>query len=119
MESEEFLFISIFTSLFTSVALWWWLKASLRGLLKQLCHDGAGETEFWQRYTLLMLLIAPLAVVIFFAPTYSMSIVQSIRHLLLSVLLSHFFAFSLVGRTLYKAVGKKIQSQLFIQDRAD
>ena len=110
MSSEAILIISIFTSLLTSAILWWWLKSSLRNLLGQLCHRG-GDTEFWARYTLLMLLIAPLAVVVWFAPDGAQGLQYMLRHLLLTVLLSHFFAFALVGRTLYRAVDRSIREQ--------
>jgi len=113
MHSETILIISIFTSLFTSATLWWWLKGSLRNLLGQLCQRG-GDTEFWARYTLLMLLIAPLAVVVWFAPDTAQGLQQMLRHLLLTVLLSHFFAFSLVGRTLYRAVAQSAREQQFL-----
>lgn len=105
MSSEAILITSIFSSLFASAMLWWWLKDALRGLLAQLCHQG-GDTEFWARYTLLMLVIAPLAVVIWFAPNFPQCLTESLRHLLLSILVSHFFAFALVGRTLFKAVNR-------------
>jgi len=108
MSSEAILITSIFSSLFTSVLLWWWLKDALRGLLGQLCHQG-GNTEFWARYTLLMLVIAPLAIVVLFTPNFPQGVTQAARHLLLTVLLSHFFAFALVGRTLYKAVNRTLE----------
>ena len=114
MNSESILIISIITSLLTSAILWWWLKASLRNLLNQLCQRG-GDTEFWARYTLLMLLIAPLAVVVWFAPDGAQGLQQMLRQLLLTVLLSHFFAFALVGRTLYRAVAQSVREQKFLQ----
>lgn len=111
MSSEAILTTSIFSSLFTSMLLWWWLKDALRGLLGQLCHRG-GDTEFWARYTLLMLVIAPLVVVVLFTPNYSQGMTEAVRHLLLSILASHFFAFALVGRTLFKAVQRAMAEQL-------
>lgn len=109
MSSEAILITSIFSSLFTSVILWWWLKDALRSLLGQLCHKG-GDTEFWARYTLLMLVIAPLAIVVWFVPNFPQSATEALRHLMLSILLSHFFAFALVGRTLYKAVNQTTEN---------
>jgi hypothetical protein len=105
MSSEAILITSIFSSLSTSAVLWWWLKDALRSLLGQLCHRG-GDTEFWARYTLLMLVIAPLAIVVWFVPNFPQSATNALRHLMLSILFSHFLAFALVGRTLYKAVGQ-------------
>lgn len=108
MNSETILIISVLFSLLTSLFFWWWLKDALRGLLAQLCHRG-GDQEFWARYTLLMLVIAPLAIVVMFTPNFPQGITSAVRHLLLSVLISHFFAFALVGRTLYKAVNRAIE----------
>ena len=110
MSSESILAISIFFSLLTSGVLWWWLKGSLRDQLGHLCHTG-GDTEFWVRYTLLMLVLAPLAVVVSFAPSYAQNITNALRYLLLSVLFSHIFSFALVGRTLYKAAQKSLDAQ--------
>jgi hypothetical protein len=109
MSSEAVLIASILTSLFTSLLLWWWLRDALRGLLAQLCRHG-GDTEFWVRYTLLMLVIAPLAIVVWFVPNFPQSSTEALRHLLLSILLSHFFAFALVGRTLFNAVNRTIEN---------
>lgn len=110
MSSEAILIFSIFTSLLTSTVLWWWLKGSMRNLLGQLCHRG-GDTEFWARYTLLMLFIAPLAIVVWFAPDFAQSLQHMLRHLLLTVLLSNFFAFALVGRALFNAVAQSVREQ--------
>ena len=118
MSSEAILISSIFSSLFTSVLLWWWLKDALRGLLGQLCHQG-GDTEFWSRYTLLMLVIAPLAVVVMFTPNFPQNVTEAVRHLLLSILLSHFLAFALVGRSLYKAVQRTIPDQKLLVEKPE
>lgn len=110
MSSESILIVSIFFSLLTSGVLWWWLKGSLRDQLGHLCHKG-GDTEFWARYTLLMLVLAPLAVVVLFVPSYPQDITNALRYLLLSVLFSHIFSFALVGRTLFKAAQKSLDAQ--------
>lgn len=110
MNSEIFLITSIFSSLFASATLWWWLKDALRNLLSQLCHQG-GDTEFWARYTLLMLIIAPLSIVVWFVPSWTLQATEAVRHLMLSILLSHFFAFALVGRTLFQAVQQMVKKQ--------
>lgn len=108
MRSETLLIVSVLTSVLTSAVLWWWLKNALRGLLSQLCEHG-GDTDFWARYTMLMLVIAPLGVVVWFVPDNPAGATQSIRHLLLSLLFSHGFAFALVGRTLFNAVQAAIR----------
>lgn len=110
MSSESIFVLSILSSLLTSLLLWWWLKGALHGLLRQLCHRG-GDTDFWARYTLLMLVIAPLTIVVLYAPNYPQGVTEALRHLMLSVLLSHFLSFALVGRTLYKAVNRALEKQ--------
>lgn len=67
MNSEYVLMISIAGSITMSALMGWWLHGALREMLNQLC-DKPGSTDFWLRYTLLMLLIAPLAVTVIFSP---------------------------------------------------
>lgn len=102
MQSETALFIGIAGSILTSSIMWLWLRAPLRELIIQLC-DHPGSSDFWSRYTLLMLLTAPLAIVIFFSPDHVVSAVDAIRRILLAILLGHFAAFALVGRSLFNA----------------
>lgn len=110
MNSEIVLLIGVTGSVITSGALWWWLRGALREMLAQLC-DRPGTTDFWSRYTLLMLVIAPLAIVVFFVPPETDSAVLVLRRILLAILLGHFFAFALVGRSLFKAVRHALERQ--------
>lgn len=102
MYSETVLLIGIAGSIFTSSVMWLWLKEPLREVITQLC-DKPGSSDFWSRYTLLMLLIAPLAIVIFFSPDHVVSTVEALRRVFLAILLGHFAAFALVGRSLFNA----------------
>jgi hypothetical protein len=63
MHDELVLLISMAGSISMSALMWWWLHDALREMLSQRC-DRPGSTNFWSRYTLLMLLIAPLVVVV-------------------------------------------------------
>ena len=103
MNSVWVLLIGMTASVVTGTLMWWWVRDAMREMLNQLC-DKPGSTTFWSRYTLLMLLIAPLAVVVFFAPEYVADATQVLRRVILAILLGHFFAFALVGRSLFKAV---------------
>lgn len=105
MYSETVLLIGIASSILTSSIMWLWLKAPLREVITQLC-DQPGSPDFWSRYTLLMLLTAPLAIVIFFSPDQTVCTVDALRRILLAILLGHFAAFALVGRSLFKAANR-------------
>ena len=107
MNNEHVLMISMAGSITTSALMWWWLHDALREMLSQLC-DKPGSTNFWSRYTLLMLLIAPLAVVVFFSPENLQDTAQVLRRIILAILFGHFATFALVGRSLFKAVREGI-----------
>ncbi len=110
MNSETTLLVGVAGSVLTSAGIWWWLRGALRNMLSQLC-DRPGSTEFWSRYTLLMLVIAPLAIVVFFIPLETYTTVLVLRRLLLAILLGHFLAFALVGRSLFKALRQAVERQ--------
>lgn len=103
MNKELVLLISMGGSIATGALMWWWLRGALREMLNQLC-DKPGSTNFWSRYTLLMLLIAPLAVVVFFNPDNLQDTAQVLRRIILAILFGHIVTFALVGRSLFKAV---------------
>lgn len=103
MNKELVLLISMGGSIATGVLMWWWLRGALREMLDQLCKK-PGSTNFWARYTLLMLLIAPLMVAVFFSPTNIQDTTQVLRRIILAILFGHFATFALVGRSLFKAV---------------
>lgn len=103
MNKELVLLISMGGSIATGILMWWWLRRALREMLDQLCEK-PGSTDFWARYTLLMLLIAPLMVAVFFSPIHLQDTTQVVRRIILAILFGHFAAFALVGRSLFKAV---------------
>lgn len=103
MTGEQLLLISVIGSVVFSIGVWWWLRAPLRTMLNQLC-DRPGSTDFWSRYTLLMLVIAPLALAVLLSPDAPRTVVAGLRHVLLAVLAGQFLAFGLVGRSLFKAL---------------
>lgn len=108
MNGETIMLTGIAASVATSAGIWWWLRGALRNMLSQLC-DRPGTNEFWSRYTLLMLVIAPLAIVVFFIPLDTASMVHALRRILLAVLFGHSLAFALVGRSLFKAVRQTVE----------
>jgi hypothetical protein len=108
MNSETTLLVGVAGSVITSAGIWWWLRGALRNMLSQLCNR-PGANDFWSRYTLLMLVVAPLTIVVFFIPVETYNTVLALRRILLAILLGHFFAFALVGRSLFKAVRQAIE----------
>lgn len=113
MNNEFVLLIGMGGSIATGTLMWWWLRGALREMLNQLC-DKPGSTNFWSRYTLLMLLIAPLAVVVFFSPDNLQDTAQVLRRIILSILFGHFATFALVGRSLFKAVREGVAQEKII-----
>jgi hypothetical protein len=61
-----------------------------------------------------MLLIAPLVVAIFFIPDTLQNTTLVVRRIILAILLGHFVAFGLVGRSLFKAVNEKVAQERLI-----
>ena len=102
MSSETVLVLGTLGSVLTTLLIWFWLKDSMLDLMEQL-NQHPGTSIFWARYTLLMVLIAPLAVVLVFTPDHVVNTVDGVRRILLPILLAHFVAFALIGRSLYDA----------------
>lgn len=111
MTEEILLVAGMLASLLSSAVIWIWLRLPLRQLLDQLC-DRPGSTELWSRYLLLMLVIAPLVVVIVFAPLEPGKTLESLRQVALAVLLGQFGAFAVVGRSLLKAVRQAAEADV-------
>lgn len=103
MSSELALACSIGASLAASAVIWGWLRAPLGLVYAQLCAR-PGNTEFWSRYTLLMLVMGPLLVAVLFSPPDPAGVVEGVRRISLAVLSGQLAAFALVGRGLFKAV---------------
>lgn len=110
MNGELGLLTGMAASIVTSAAIWLWVREALRAMLAQ-AFERPGSSEFWLRYALLMLVIAPLVLVVFFTPDDVHSTVQVMRRLLLAILLGHFIAFALVGRGLLEAVGRALERE--------
>jgi hypothetical protein len=113
MNKELVLLISMGGSIATGALMWWWLRGALREMLNQLCEK-PGSTNFWARYTLLMLMIAPLMVVVFFSPINLQDTAQVLRRMILAILFGHFVTFALVGRSLFKAVREGMAQEKII-----
>ena len=80
------------------------LRSLLRDVLIDTCGNGK-RAEFWVMFSHLMLIMAPLMLVIFFAPTepfHSLNIAKEIKDALFISLLGNFIALSVIGRVIWK-----------------
>ncbi|MCG8488069.1 MAG: hypothetical protein MI756_11430 [Chromatiales bacterium] len=98
--------MEIFLSLGISFVLLSLLKPHLREVLTDNCGT-QGRADFWVIFTQLMLVISPLLVVVYFAPTETFSelgLVNELRETLFRVLLGDFIALSAIGYVIWKTI---------------
>ncbi len=83
------------------------LKPLLRDVLTDTCGT-AQRAEFWVMFTQLMLVISPLLMVAFFAPTASithLNIAHELQRALFRTLLGDFIGLCIIGRVIWKSIG--------------
>lgn len=86
------------------------LIALLRPLLRDVLTDTCGtekRAEFWVMFTQLMLIISPLLVVVFFAPTApiaQLNVAYELQQTLFRTLLGDFIALSVIGKVIWKSI---------------
>ncbi len=89
-----------------SIAMILLLKPLLRNVLTDTCGTPQ-RAEFWVMFTQLMLIISPLLVVVFFAPTATLThlnIAHELQRALFRTLLGDFIGLSLIGRVIWKSI---------------
>lgn len=82
------------------------LKPLLRDVLIDTCGT-AKRAEFWVMFTQLMLIIAPLLIVIFFAPTeasITLNVAEALKDTLFRSLLGVFVALAMIGQVMWKSI---------------
>ena len=82
------------------------IKPLLHEILVEACGTKT-RAEFWVMFTQLMLFIAPLLIVIFFAPSgevVNINITQVIQNTLFRSLLGDFIALSMIGLVIWKSI---------------
>jgi hypothetical protein len=82
------------------------LKPLLRDVLIETCGT-AKRAEFWVMFTQLMLIISPLLIVIFFAPTdtsITINIAEAMQDTLFRSLLGVFVALAMIGQVMWKSI---------------
>lgn len=106
MPTLTLLFLEIALCLALSLAALALLKPLLREILTETCGT-AGRAAFWVRFTELMVVIAPLLIVIYFAPTQELNVVNlayALQQTLFRTLLGIFIALALIGRVIWRAI---------------
>lgn len=82
----------------------------IRPLLRDVLIDTCGtenRAEFWVMFTQLMLIITPLLVVVFFAPTEAiaqLNVAHELQQTLFRTLLGDFIALSVIGKVIWKSI---------------
>lgn len=82
------------------------LRPLLRGVLTDTCGTET-RSEFWVMFTQLMLIISPLLVVIYFAPTApiaQLNVAYELQQTLFRTLLGDFIALSVIGKVIWKSI---------------
>ena len=95
--------------LFLSLAILWRLQEQLREVSRSLCEKGGLGADFWIAYFQLMVLIAPLAIVVFFSRAghgYAAPVFM-IQHSISLVLIAQFIGLALVGRAVWRAANPR------------
>ena len=96
------------------VSLSFGISATVVILIKPLLRDVLIETcgtkkraEFWVMFTQLMLVISPLLIVIYFAPTSTVvppNIAETLKDTLFQSLLGVFIALAMIGQVIWKSI---------------
>lgn len=96
-----------------SLVVVWFLNPLLTDVLIETCGTER-RAAFWAMFTQLMLYLAPLLIVIYFAPTNSLpdgGLVPAIRDVLFRTLLGVFIALASIGQVVWKSIKTAPQKQ--------
>ncbi len=106
MDTLSIFFIEVLLCLGISLALIYLLKPLLREVLIETCGTNT-RAEFWVMFTQLMLIISPLLIVIYFAPTTDsvpINVAEAIQDTLFRSLLGDFIALSMIGQVIWRSI---------------
>ncbi|MEW8022975.1 MAG: hypothetical protein AB2803_04675 [Candidatus Thiodiazotropha sp.] len=82
------------------------LKPLLKAVLTDTCSTDK-RADFWVMFTQLMLVISPLLVVVYFAPTLEISrlnLAYELQQALFRTLLGDFIALSVIGQVMWRSI---------------
>ncbi|MFV1982721.1 MAG: hypothetical protein ACC657_04210 [Thiohalomonadales bacterium] len=105
--------IQLFITLSMSVFIVYLLTPYLKEVLKDTCGT-EHSSEFWVRFTQLMMIIAPLVIVIFFSVADAYQLGQAVpayilKQTILQTLIGEFVGLILVGRIIYRAINTTVE----------
>lgn len=106
MSSLSLFMIEVSMCFVISISVIALLRPLLREILVDICGTRA-RAEFWVMFTQLMLIISPLLLVIYFAPTQDVvdiNIAESIKDTLFRSLLGDFIALTVIGQVIWKSI---------------
>ncbi len=106
MDTLFLLGLEIVLCLSVSIVLIVLLRPVLREVLRDTCGS-QGRADFWVMFTQLMLIISPLLLVVYFAPTaqiVQLNVPRELKQTLFRVLLGDFIALGLVGRVIWRSI---------------
>ncbi len=89
-----------------SISLIYLLKPMLRDVLVDICGTRT-RADFWVMFTQIMLIISPLLIVIYFAPTQDavhINTAEAMKDTLFRSLLGDFIALAMIGQVIWKAI---------------
>ncbi len=106
MDTLSIFIIEVSLCLGISLLLIYLLKPVLRQVLIETCGTNT-RAEFWVMFTQLMLIISPLLIVIYFAPTTDsvpINVAEAIQDTLFRSLLGDFIALSMIGQIIWRSI---------------
>lgn len=106
MNTLALFLVEVFICVGISFSVVYLLKPLLREILVDTCGTQT-RAEFWVMFTQLMLFIAPLLIVIFFAPTQEVTginVTEVIQDTLFRSLLGDFIALAMIGQVIWKSI---------------
>lgn len=106
MNSLSIFMIEVLMCFTISFSMIYLLRPLLREVLVDICGTQA-RAEFWVMFTQLMLIISPLLIVIYFAPTQydvDVNITEAIKDTLFRSLLGDFIALTMIGQVIWKSI---------------
>lgn len=89
-----------------SLSMVYLLKPLLREILVEICGTET-RAEFWVMFTQLMLIISPLLIVIYFAPTQdtlNINLAEAMQDTLFRSLLGDFIALTMIGQVIWRSI---------------
>ena len=106
MSNSTLLFVETGLCLLISIVTIFLIRSSLRGILTEICGTGQ-RADFWLVWTQIMMIVAPLLPVIFFAdarPGMALYPMEVVKAAMFRTLLGIFVAMGMMGRVIWRTI---------------